>query len=182
MGNMTSTHDIKTVAPATAKSKVDFQSLDPRQIRVDRVVSLIVTAVVGVGGLVGLVVFAIAGGVGTVWLSAAGAAAVVVTLLVVAAILWPPLEHRYAEWRLDETGLQIRRGVLWRHQISVPSARVQHADVSQGPLQRHFELGTLTIHTAGTQNASVVLSGLAHVTAIELRDEVVRQRKAVDVV
>ncbi len=181
--DLTSTHENKTVAPTIVESKDDFQSLDPRQIRVDQIASLIFTAVVGVGALVGLVVFAIAGGgVGTVWLIVVGAAAVVFTLLFVAAIFWPRLEYRYAKWRLDETGLQILRGVLWRHQISVPIARVQHADVSQGPLQRHFELGTLTIHTAGTQNASIALSGLAHVTAIELRDEVVHQRKAVDVV
>jgi hypothetical protein len=50
--------------------------------------------------------------------------------------------------------------------------------VSQGPLERKFELGTLTIHTAGTENASVAIDGLAHVTAIELRDKLVAQRKS----
>ena len=45
-----------------------------------------------------------------------------------------------------------------------------------------FGLGTLIVHTAGTQNASVMLAGLEYTTAMWLRDRVVRQRKTVDVV
>ena len=67
-------------------------------------------------------------------------------------------------------------------QITVPLGRVQHADVSQGPIQRSFGLGTLIIHTAGTQNSSVVLSGLSQTTAIELRDQIISQKRGNDVV
>ena len=54
--DLTSTHENTSVAPTIVESKDDFQSLDPRQIRVDQIASLIFTAVVGVGALVGLVI------------------------------------------------------------------------------------------------------------------------------
>ena len=78
--------------------------------------------------------------------------------------------HRRLRYRVDESGVRIRRGVLWRKVISIPTSRVQHTDVSQGPLQRRYELATLTVHTAGTQGASIALSGLEHGVAKRLRD------------
>ena len=116
-------------------------------------------------------------GFGIIWYSLVAGGVVISILLFLLAWFWPPLAHRYASWRLDAEGLEIRRGVLWRHQITIPLGRVQHADVSQGPFQRMYELGTLTVHTAGTQNASVELQGLTHSAAIELRDLIVQQRK-----
>ena len=53
----------------------------------------------------------------------------------------------------------------------MPRSRVQHTDVSQGPLERHYGLGTLVVYTAGTDHARVSLPGLAHEVAIQLRDD-----------
>ena len=83
---------------------------------------------------------------------------------------WPALRFRHLSYCVDETGVRIRRGVLWRKVISMPTSRVQHTDVSQGPVQRRFEIATLTVHTAGTVGASVSLSGLEHGVAQRLRD------------
>jgi membrane protein YdbS with pleckstrin-like domain len=47
---------------------------------------------------------------------------------------------------------------------------VQHTDVSQGPLERTYGLGTLAIFTAGTDHAQVSLHGLDHGTALRIRD------------
>ena len=83
---------------------------------------------------------------------------------------WPALHHRHLRYRVDASGVRIRRGVLWRKIISIPTTRVQHTDVTQGPVQRSFGLATLTVHTAGTQGASIALSGLSHEVARRLRD------------
>ncbi len=83
-------------------------------------------------------------------------------------------------WALTQEGFEIRQGIIWRHHIAIPAARVQHVDVSQGPLQRMYDLGKLTIHTAGTANASVELNGLEHSLALELRDELIRQKELLD--
>lgn len=83
---------------------------------------------------------------------------------------WPEVEHRHSSYRVDEQGIEIRRGVYWRQVISVPRSRVQHTDVSQGPLERSRGLGTLVIYTAGTDHAKVELAGLSHETALAIRD------------
>ena len=88
----------------------------------------------------------------------------------IAAFFLPALRYRATWYRVDERGLTIRRGIVWRSVTSVPKSRIQHTDVVQGPLQRQFDLATLIIHTAGTQDASVSLSGLAHRTALPIRD------------
>jgi hypothetical protein len=54
---------------------------------------------------------------------------------------------------------------------------VQHIDVTQGPLQRNYNIAQLILHTAGTMNASVSLTGLSHEKAVEIRDELLIQEK-----
>jgi membrane protein YdbS with pleckstrin-like domain len=90
--------------------------------------------------------------------------------LVWMTVRWPEISYRHTFYRVDPHGIEIRRGVLWRRTISVPKSRVQHTDVSQGPLQRRYGLGTLVIYTAGTDHAKVELSGLSHARAMRIRD------------
>ncbi len=52
----------------------------------------------------------------------------------------------------------------------MPKSRVQHTDVSRGPIERGLGLATLIIHTAGTEQAAVSLSGLPHADAYRIRD------------
>lgn len=165
-----------------AETEVAFHQLDSRHITVNRISGLIFSSIVTLGMIIGLIVFLLINGLQLVWGIVAGLGIGISLFLFWMAIVWPVWEFRRTAWRLSETGLEIHRGVYWRHQISVPFARVQHADVSQGPLQRQFELGKLTVHTAGTQNAAVELDGIAHNLAIKLRDEIVKQRESADVV
>jgi membrane protein YdbS with pleckstrin-like domain len=88
---------------------------------------------------------------------------------------WPAIEYRFTSYRVDAEGLEIRRGVYFRAVTTVPRSRIQHTDVSQGPLQRRFELGTLTVHTAGSQSAEVDLPGLPHDIALRIRDHLLPQ-------
>ena len=83
---------------------------------------------------------------------------------------WPWREYQHASYRVDEQGIEIRKGVFWRVTINVPRSRVQHTDVSQGPIERRYGLGTLIIHTAGTDHAKVELAGLEHGVALRIRE------------
>jgi membrane protein YdbS with pleckstrin-like domain len=149
-----------------------MNSLDPRIIEVRRTVGLIFTAVLSAAAFV---VLAVAGwaarpgwqvlvGAALAWLSGTG-------LLAWWLWRWPAIAYTHAGWRLDADGLEIRRGVVWRRIINVPRSRVQHTDVSQGPLERSYELSTLIVHTAGTEHARVGLPGLSRDQALHLRDQ-----------
>ena len=82
---------------------------------------------------------------------------------------WPPRSYQHTLYRIDDQGIEIRKGVYWRIVINVPRSRVQHIDVSQGPIERRYGLGTLVIYTAGTDHAKVELSGLEHGRALGIR-------------
>jgi membrane protein YdbS with pleckstrin-like domain len=94
---------------------------------------------------------------------------------------WPALDYRHLSYRVDQAGLEIRRGVFWRRVINVPRSRIQHTDVSQGPVERQYGLGTLAIHTAGTEHARVELPGLRHDVALAIRDHLL-PRDLIDVI
>jgi membrane protein YdbS with pleckstrin-like domain len=94
---------------------------------------------------------------------------------------WPLREYAHTRYRLDQDGLQIARGVYWRGITHVPRTRVQHTDVSQGPIERRYGLGTLIVYTAGTNHARIALPGLAFDTAVALRDELRTDRAHDDV-
>jgi len=91
-------------------------------------------------------------------------------LLAAWAWFWPPVRYRHTSYRVDDQGLRIKSGVVWRSAVSVPRSRVQHTDVSQGPVDRSLGLATLIVHTAGTQHASITLDGLSRESAFRIRD------------
>lgn len=142
--------------------------LDPRWLPLARIGSFIGAGILTLITAAGAAVIAFSHP--EIWLIVVGAWAFLMLLLWARAWFWPALAYRHTSYRLSPRGLVIRRGVLWRSIAHVPRSRVQHTDVSQGPLERYFELGTLTVHTAGTQFASVSLDGLAHTTAEQIRD------------
>jgi membrane protein YdbS with pleckstrin-like domain len=158
----------ETPPPAIADGRE--RRLDPRLIGVQRIGGLIAVAVVAVVFLAGIGI-AFAADVPT-WILGIALASwtLLVGTLAFAALAWPPLAWARASYRVDPEGLQIRRGVWWREMLRVPRSRVQHTDVSQGPVERTFGLSTLVVHTAGTHHASIQLEGLDLSTAETLRD------------
>jgi len=147
-----------------------WKKVDPRSVRVARWAAWIATAVLAlvlgpVAWLAGL------SGYTPALIRWAVHLAILATLALAAwcSHAWPALRYHRLRYRLDAVGMEIKRGVIWRSLASVPRARVQHTDVSQGPLQRRFGLATLTIHTAGLINASVTLTGIARETALAIR-------------
>lgn len=158
----------ETAAPDIADGQ--HRRLDPRVIQLERITGLIATAVVS--GFVALAAL-------IVWLAADSLLApalvalswpIVTGLLAWHSYSWPAISYRHESYRVDDLGIEIRRGVVWRREITVPKSRVQHIDVAQGPLERRFGLGSLSIYTAGTDYAMVALRGLAHAHALTLRD------------
>ncbi len=170
------------VATPVEPSPKDFRLIDPRFIPAERLSSLILLIVTTLGSIVVYLAMMFSDADQIFMVLAAVGLTLLCLSLLWNTIFWPQIEYRHIQWRLSEVGLEIRRGVFWKKEIAIPWARAQHADVSQGPLQRMFEIGSLTIHTAGTKNSSVTIDGLAHEQAVALRDEIIRQRKESDVV
>lgn len=154
-----------------AAPEAAFRSLDPKGVKLDRTIGWIVAGGIG---FVLLAVFVPLLAFSPMLLWVKWLLGLVLPALWTALALflhrWPAVEHRHSRYRVDGQGIEIQRGVLWRSAVRVPRSRVQHLDVSQGPIERGLGLGTLILYTAGTDHARVTLSGLSHATALELRD------------
>jgi membrane protein YdbS with pleckstrin-like domain len=149
----------------------ELQRLDPRVIRMSRISSWIFTASVSIPLFFAAPVAWLASGDAVMLLLVWGAWALLTAGLAWLAHFWPAIEYRHSSYRIDPAALEIRRGVLFRTVITVPRSRVQHLDVSQGPLERSHGLASLSVYTAGTEHAQVSVKGLAHETAIAIRDQ-----------
>ena len=75
-------------------------------------------------------------------------------------------------YKLTDRLLQVVRGWLFHVDTVVPLVRVQHIDVTRGPLEKMFGVATLVVHTAGTHNSIVTLPGLSPQRAGEIRDNI----------
>ena len=96
-----------------------------------------------------------------------------VALIALAFIIRLPSRRFQARgYAMSTDRLRVVRGILFRHDTVVPFGRVQHIDVNQGPIERFFGIATLTLHTAGSHNASVHLPGLGEPLARDMREEI----------
>jgi len=147
----------------TPGAEAGLTPLDPNYARLLRVNLLLVL----LPFLIGAIVLEAAG------MPLPGLAFVPVLLVGGWALLHLPLRRYHARgYDMGADRLRVVKGVLFHVDTVVPFGRVQHLDVEQGPLERLFGLATLTLHTAGTHNASVALPGLAHETALEMREAI----------
>ena len=91
-------------------------------------------------------------------------------------LFWfPKREYRRWTYRLTEQILELQFGVIWEKTVQLPLSRLQHVDLHRGPLERHYDLCSLEIHTAGTRHASHRIPGLEPDIALRLRDDLVCQ-------
>jgi uncharacterized protein len=88
------------------------------------------------------------------------------------AVVAPPRQWRRWGYAFTGSELHVARGWWTRIHTIVPVLRVQHIDVVQGPLERSFGVARLILHTAGTDDTTVVLPGVTRSRAEEIRDAI----------
>lgn len=97
----------------------------------------------------------------------------------IAIVSAPQRIYDRLRYKLTERLLRVVRGWLFHVDTVVPLVRVQHIDVTRGPLEKAFGVATLVVHTAGTHNSIVTLPGLAPQRAAEIRD-IIREHVRTD--
>ena len=105
----------------------------------------------------------------------------VLLLLVYPALMGPVRRFRAWGYAMDGQELRVAHGLWTQVHTVVPLGRVQHIDVSQGPVERVWGVCRLVIHTAGTMHSRVVVPGLSRADAEAMRDEIrayIRQEPA----
>jgi hypothetical protein len=100
----------------------------------------------------------------------AGVAATALGLQLTWCALRPAFRHATFRWALREYELRVSQGWVFHESTSVPHARIQHVDVSQGPLERAFGVQTLRVHTAAGATYGASIPGLPPEDAATLRE------------
>jgi uncharacterized protein len=96
----------------------------------------------------------------------------VLLLYVFMAFIVPARKYRHWGYDMGSDRLRIVRGYMFFRDTVVPFGRIQHIDVDQGPIDRRYDLATLTVHTAGNHNSTVALPGLLHADALAMREAI----------
>jgi membrane protein YdbS with pleckstrin-like domain len=89
-----------------------------------------------------------------------------------AIMVAPDRVYRRLGYAIDGRLLRTVRGWLFHTDTIVPFVRVQHIDVTRGPVDKLFGTAVLVVHTAGTHNSIVTLPGLSPTRAAEIRDAI----------
>lgn len=100
--------------------------------------------------------------------------------MVIAGGIW--LTYTISRYILDRKAFQNLSYAIRGHDLihrsgwfverirTAPFNRVQHSNVTAGPLERRYDLATLILYTAGTEGADIRIAGLKREDAFRLKD------------
>lgn len=109
-------------------------------------------------------------------ITAAVIGVVVLVLVVTVVLLW--LSWRYTRFRVDDSGVVLRTGVLARKERSASHDRVQSVDITLPFIPRLLGLASLVFDVAGGSDSDITISYLKRPQAEALREEILSHLRA----
>jgi len=76
-----------------------------------------------------------------------------------------------------EFDLLYKEGLWWKKQTALSFSRIQHIDISHGPLERRYKMATIKFFTAGGVASDLKIPGLPKELAESLRTEILQYAK-----
>ena len=155
--------------------KPEDKELDPAVVTLWRIQLGVLAAAVGLIALAVVGLTAIAGGPVAV---IGAVATLVASPVVVLAVRLPRLRYRHWRYRLGPEALELRHGAVFRERSVVPYFRVQHADISSGPLERRLGLVRLKLRTASSGTDGEI-PGLTEAAALAAQKRILERAGSV---
>jgi len=78
---------------------------------------------------------------------------------------------------IGEFDILYKEGLWWKKQTALSFSRIQHIDISHGPIERKYQIATIKFFTAGGAASDLKISGLLSQVAESLRAEILRVTK-----
>ena len=78
--------------------------------------------------------------------------------------------YELAGYALREHDVIYKYGVWWQAVTAIPFNRMQHCEISQGPIQNALGLATLRVFTAGGASSDLSIDGLHHEEAKRIKE------------
>lgn len=108
-----------------------------------------------------------------------GVSLLVILVLGFLTFVWVPRKVRRTNYLLRQLDLHLRAGCWWYRTVSVAVNRIQHLEITQGPLERLCGLSVLAIYTAGGYQSDLKIPGLerelAHQIKASLTDRITEE-------
>jgi len=77
----------------------------------------------------------------------------------------------------DKFDIYFKQGLWWRKQTALNFSRIQHIDISHGPIERRYQMATIKFFTAGGATSDLKISGLPNKIAESLRSDILKYAK-----
>ena len=74
------------------------------------------------------------------------------------------------KYKIQDTNLSYRKGLLVQNITIVPFSRIQHIEIDEGPFERFFKLSTMSIYAAGDSGKDLKISGFKKEKAQEIKE------------
>ncbi len=157
------------VAELPHAEAVDFHRLSPSY----RVVEVIATCLLFSFLLFGWFIFYLINPFKMAWLSWALLAGWGLLFML---SLWVALKRYAAEgYALREHDILHKHGVWWRTLTAIPFNRMQHCEISRGPVESAFGLATLRVFTAGGSSSDLSIGGLPVAEAQRIKEFITKK-------
>lgn len=102
-------------------------------------------------------------------------AIIILIIMALLMTLWVARRYRLTGYQVLPQEVHFRTGALWRTQTAVAVNRIQHVEITQGPVERYFKLAKLVIYTAGGSGSDLSVPGLPQVEAEQIRDQLLQR-------
>ncbi|MDD3819417.1 MAG: PH domain-containing protein [Actinomycetota bacterium] len=107
---------------------------------------------------------------------------VVYILILIPVLIWINAAFNAIEYCIDDEGVKMKGGAVWKKHVTVPYSKITNVDVTQGPMQRYFNVGTIHVQTAGAggqqgQKAELKINGIREMDKI--KDIIIKKVKEV---
>jgi membrane protein YdbS with pleckstrin-like domain len=80
------------------------------------------------------------------------------------------ISFEHSGYALRERDILFKRGWLIRKTRVVPLKRIQHVSVQSGPIERKFGLASISIYTAGSEEADFTINGVTKERAQQIKE------------
>ncbi|WP_207492070.1 PH domain-containing protein [Aridibaculum aurantiacum] len=102
-------------------------------------------------------------------------AAALFVIITIVGWLATRLNYSFSGYAIREQDVLYRSGWFTRRTRIVPLNRVQHVSVQSGPIERKYKLASVSIYTAGAEQADFTIKGITNETAVQVKDWITNQ-------
>ena len=147
-----------SISELPRSADIDFSILDRRYAPLCLAIVVFVECVFVLAALIALTVFS---GMREFINTAPGSLVIILSFIIlvwIALKTW--LTAAAIRFSLRQHDLVVRTGIFWRSETVQPLRRVQHVELTRGPLDKRFGLANVKLFSAGTGQSTFVVPGL----------------------